>query len=91
MEDYKERMVEEQKELVERYTKLVTFCNSEKYFSLEENERKLLKMQKFGMEIYLQALQERLWGKNEDITTDSSSVMSILANIMFGKVANKDL
>lgn len=87
MEDYKERMVEEQKELVERYIKLVAFCNSEKYFSLEENERKLLKLQKFGMEIYLQALQERLWGKSEDITTDSFSVIPILANMMFGKAA----
>lgn len=61
MEEYKERLIEEQKELKERFVKLVDFMQTEKFFSLSPNYRKVLNNQKIAMEMYLSALNTRIY------------------------------
>ena len=51
MEDWKERLIKEQKELKERLAKLTDFINSEKFYKLSQNNRQLLKNQKIAMEL----------------------------------------
>ena len=53
MEDYKERLIEEQKELKEKVSKLTEFMNSEEYYKLSPNNRLVLKNQKIAMDLYL--------------------------------------
>lgn len=43
MEDYKERLIEEQKELKEKVYKLTEFMNFEEYYKLSPNNRLVLK------------------------------------------------
>ena len=61
MEQWKERLIEEQKELKERFVKLVDFMQTEKFFSLSPNYRKVLNNQKIAMEMYLYALNTRIF------------------------------
>ena len=61
MEDYKERLIEEQKELKEKVSKLTEFMNSEKYYKLSPNNRLVLKNQKIAMDLYLQVLNTRVF------------------------------
>lgn len=64
MENYKERLIEEQKELKEKVFKLTEFMNSEDYYKLSPNNRLVLKNQKIAMDLYLQVLNMRVF---EDI------------------------
>ena len=64
MEDYRERLIEEQKELKEKVSKLTEFMNSEEYYKLSPNNRLILKNQKIAMDLYLQVLNTRVF---EDI------------------------
>ena len=61
MEDYKERLIEEQKELKEKVSKLTEFMNSEEYYKLSPNNRLILKNQKIAMDLYLQVLNTRVF------------------------------
>ena len=61
MEDYKERLIEEQKELKEKVSKLTEFMNSEEYYKLSPNNRLVLKNQKIAMDLYLQVLNTRVF------------------------------
>ena len=61
MEDYKERLIDEQKELKEKVSKLTEFMNSEEYYKLSPNNKLVLKNQKIAMELYLQVLNTRVF------------------------------
>ena len=39
MEEWKERLIEEHKQLKERLIKLIEFMNSEKYFAFDDNTK----------------------------------------------------
>ena len=60
-----EKLKAEHKELKERLHKLIDFMNSKEYYSLDSSEKALLGTQRAGMEIYLNALGKRLYGKGE--------------------------
>ena len=60
-EDWKERLIVEQKELKEKLVKLVQFINSEKFYELSLNNKQLLKNQKIAMELYLNVLNMRVF------------------------------
>lgn len=65
MEEWKERLLEEHKQLKERLLKLIDFMNSEKYYSFDDNTKAVFTKQRTGMEIYLSALNIRVFGKPE--------------------------
>ena len=66
MEEWKERLLEEHKQLKERLVKLIEFLNSEKYFTFDDNTKAVFNRQRTGMEIYLSALNIRVFGKPEE-------------------------
>ena len=68
MEDWKVRLLVEQKELKEKFVKLVEFINSEEYYKLSDNTRLLLKNQKIAMELYLNVLNMRVFEDVDNIT-----------------------
>ena len=84
MEDWKERLAIEQAELKERLLKLVEFINSEKFFELSENNRKLLQNQKIAMELYLNILDIRLFEDVDNAVIPDYSTLSAFAG-MFSK------
>ena len=57
----KEKLIEEQKELKEKVSKLTEFMNSEEYYKLSPNNRLILKNQKIAMDLYLQVLNTRVF------------------------------
>jgi hypothetical protein len=68
MEDWKERLLEEQRELKEKLVKLTEFINSERYYTLSVNNRLVLKNQKMAMELYLSVLNMRAFEDVDNIT-----------------------
>ena len=77
MEDYKERLIEEQKELKEKVSKLVEFMNSEEYYRLSPNNRLVLKNQKIAMDLYLQVLNMRVFEDIDNITVPDYGFMQV--------------
>lgn len=82
-EDWKERLVDEHNELKERLVKLVNFMASEEFFKLSENYKTVLNNQKVGMEIYLQALNLRLYEDLDDYTkhVPNMGALSLVASM----------
>lgn len=60
MEPFQERMVAEVEDLTIKLGKLVAFMELPKFNQLQTIEQKLLLMQLVGMELYLDALKQRL-------------------------------
>ena len=87
MEEWKERLIEEQKELKEKFVKLVDFMQTEKFFSLSPNYRKVLNNQKIAMEMYLNALNTRIF---EDVD-NKLNIPDFGMLGMFGSIFNNSL
>jgi hypothetical protein len=64
MDAFKERMLTEQKELVERIVKLSNFINADIFQTLEEDEQNDMKEQLRAMVQYRVALERRMRRKN---------------------------
>ena len=64
MNDFKDRLIAEYKELVERITKLSTFINADMFQILEEDERNDMKEQLKVMIMYRTVLERRMRRKN---------------------------
>lgn len=77
MEDYKERLIEEQKELKEKVAILTEFMNSEEYYKLSPNNRLVLKNQKIAMDLYLQVLNTRVFEDIDKIYIPDYSFMQM--------------
>ena len=84
METWKERLVEEQKDVKGKLVKLVEFMNSEKFFELSANYKQVLNNQKLGMEIYLQSLNTRLFEDIELATIPNFGAITALGNMFNG-------
>lgn len=90
MEDYKERLIIEQKELKEKLIKLMEFINSEKFYELSENNKQLLRNQKIAMELYLSTLNMRLFDDVDKITVPDLGMLQLMGGI-FGNSWNRPL
>ena len=77
MEDYKERLIEEQKEFKEKLSKLVEFMNSEEYYKLSPNNRLVLKNQKIAMDLYLQVLNMIVFEDIDNIHVPDYALMQV--------------
>lgn len=60
MSDFKTRLVEEQVQLEDKLSKLKSFIESDKFESVDDAQRALLKVQANAMSTYNQCLKERL-------------------------------
>lgn len=77
----KKTLEKEHSQLKERLAELVDFINSEEFYKQNEVEKQLLTTQRSGMEMYLNALSLRLWGKNE-CNPSMSSMLPLLMSTM---------
>lgn len=60
MSNFKTRLVEEQVQLEDKLSKLKSFIESDKFESIDDAQRALLKVQANAMSTYNQCLKERL-------------------------------
>lgn len=60
MGDFKTRLVEEQVQLEDKLSELKSFIESDKFESIDDAQRALLKVQANAMSTYNQCLKERL-------------------------------
>lgn len=60
-----EKLKIEQIELKEKLLRLIDFMHSEEYSTLNSTEKGLLASQRAGMEVYLNALTQRIYGAND--------------------------
>lgn len=60
-----EKLKIEQVELKEKLLRLIDFMNSEEFAGLDGTEKGLLASQRAGMEVYLNALTQRIYGAND--------------------------
>lgn len=84
MEEWKERLIIEHKELKEKLAKLVEFINSEGFYKLSVNYRQVLKNQKIVMELYLQVLSMRVFEDIEDIVVPDYGMLQMLCYAFSG-------
>ena len=75
------KLEQEHAQLKERLAELVDFINSEEFYKQNEVEKLLIATQRSGMEMYLNALSLRLWGKNE-CNPSMSSMLPLLMSTM---------
>lgn len=77
----KEKLELEHVQLKERLAELVDFINSEEYYKESDAEKQLIATQRSGMEMYLNALSLRMWGKNE-CNPSMPSILPLLMSTM---------
>ena len=73
----KEKLIEEQKELKEKVSKLTEFMNSEEYYKLSPNNKLVLKNQKIAMDLYLQVLNMRVFENIDEIFVPDYAFMQM--------------
>ena len=88
MEDWKERLINEQKELKERLAKLTDFINSEKFYALSTNHRQLLKNKKMAMELYLNVLNMQVFEDVDNAYIPDYGFLQAMINAFGGNVFN---
>lgn len=79
----KEKMEQEHAQLKERLSELTNFINSEEYYKQSEAEKQLIAAQRSGMEVYINALSIRLWGKGNTNGAFSPSLLGLVTSMMF--------
>lgn len=79
----KEKMLHEHSQLKEWLQELTDFINSEEYYKLGEAEKQLMAAQRSGMEVYINALSIRLWGKGNVSGTYSPSLLGLVTSMLF--------
>lgn len=84
MENNKEKLIEEQRELKEKLSKLTEFMNSEKYYKLSPNNRLVLKNQKIAMDLYLQVLNMRVFEDVDKIYVPDYALMQVFGSAFSG-------
>ena len=85
-----EKLKIEQVELKEKLLRLVDFMHSEEYSTLDATEKGLLASQRAGMEVYLNALTQRIYGLNEArVETMLPIMMMSLLGSPFGASSQK--
>ena len=69
-----EELKQEQYDLKAKLHEVIEFTNSSEFFALPPREKGLIGQQRSGMEVYLNALTNRIYGK-ESFSFDISSAM----------------
>lgn len=82
----KDKMIEEQKDLKGKLLELIDYMNSEEFFSLSENEKALLNSQRTGMEMYLNALTNRIYGEESKHDVSGSFFPLLLLGMLSGNM-----
>ena len=77
-----EELKQEQYDLKAKLHEIVELVNGEEYFNLSPREKSLIYQQRAGMEMYLNALTNRIYSKDE-YSFDASALMGtmLLSNI----------
>ena len=83
-EPWGESILEEHKELKEKYTKLVDYINSDKFFSLSPNSKKIITNQKVLMESYINNLSIILYENIDTIFIPDNSMLGLLFSTFTG-------
>lgn len=68
MENYREQLQEERKDIRARFIKLVEFINSAEFYRLSDNNKQVLRNQKKVMEEYLNILNLRTYENVDSFT-----------------------
>lgn len=79
----RKKMEKEHAQLKERLRELTDFINSEEYYKQSEAEKQLIAAQRSGMEVYINALSIRLWGKGNTNGSFSPSLLGLITSMMF--------
>lgn len=82
MEPWKERLINEQKDLKEKLVKLTEFINSSDFYQLSPNNRQLLKNQKIAMELYLNVLNLRVFEDVDNIFVPDYGMMQMMGSVL---------
>jgi hypothetical protein len=78
-----EELKKEQHDAKAKLHELIETINSEEYFSLSPKEKGLISQQRAGMEVYLNALTNRVYSKEEYSFDPSSAMWPLLMSSMF--------
>ena len=78
-----EELKQEQHDLKARLHEVVEIINSKEYFELSPREKGLIGQQRAGMEMYLNALTNRIYSKDEYSFDSSNLFMLPLLSSMF--------
>ena len=84
MEDWKERPIKEKDELKEKLMKLIDFINSEKFYELSANNKKILQNQKIAMEFYLSILNMRVYQDIDNIQVPDMALLGLMTGMFTG-------
>ena len=80
MKNIKE-LKQEQYDLKAKLHEMTEFINSERYFALSPREKSLIGQQRIGMEIYLNALTNRIYGKDSYSFDIISTIFPLMAGL----------
>jgi hypothetical protein len=83
-EPWGEYISEEHKELKEKYSKLVDYINSDKFFSLSPNSKKIITNQKVLMESYINNLSILLYENVDTVFIQDYSMLGLLFSTFTG-------
>lgn len=83
-EPWGESILEEHKELKEKYAKLVDYINSDKFFLLSPNSKKIIINQKVLMESYINNLSILLYENIDTIFIQDYSMLGLLFSTFTG-------
>ena len=84
LEPWGETVYTEHETLKSKFSQLVDFINSEKFYTLSLNSQKLLNTQKMLMEHYIKILNTRLYEDVDSIFVPDTSYISLLfGSLMF--------
>ena len=83
-EPWGEYISEEHKELKEKYAKLVDYINSDKFFSLSPNSKKIITNQKVLMESYINNLSILLYENVDTVFIQDCSMLGLLFSTFTG-------
>ena len=83
-EPWGESILEEHKELKEKFAKLVDYINSDKFFSLSSNSKKIITNQKVLMESYINNLSIILYENIDTVFIPDNSMLGLLFSTFTG-------
>ena len=81
----RESLLKDHDQLLERLIEEIKFINSEEFYRLPNDSRKLHEMKRASIETYIKTISIELWGANESI-----DITSILMASIFGGMLNNN-